>query len=238
MSDIFISYARSDREKIRLLAETLQQEGLSIWWDPEIPPGKSFDEVIEDAIDKANCIIVLWSESSVRSDWVKTEAAEGKRRNILIPIMLNEVKIPLEFRRIQTANLMNWKGERTSREYQKMLSAIQNILGKELASADINMPGQAEIPEEQGEPITLSADDIAQKFSGIVADMLNVHPSTVKNNSSYIDNLGADELDLIEICMAIEEAFDIEIPDKEWESLGDSTVGRTIEYIFRRLTIS
>jgi hypothetical protein len=55
MSDIFISYARSDREKARLLAETLQQEGLSIWWDPEIPPGKSFDEVIEDAIDKANC---------------------------------------------------------------------------------------------------------------------------------------------------------------------------------------
>jgi len=231
MSDIFISYARSDKEKARLFAETLQQEGLSIWWDPEIPPGKSFDQVIEDAIDKANCVIVLWSESSVRSDWVKTEAAEGKRRNILIPIMLNEVKIPLEFRRIQTANLMNWKGGRTSREYQKILNAIQEILGKELGSADLNMTDRTKIPEEPGEPTTLSADDIAIKFSGIIADMLGVHPSTVKNNSSYLDDLGADELDLVEICMAIEEAFDIEISDEEWASLENSTAGHTIEYI-------
>ena len=231
MCDIFISYARSDREKARLLAETLQRDGLSIWWDPEIPPGKSFDQVIEDAIDRANCVIVLWSESSVRSDWVKTEAAEGKRRNILIPIMLNEVKIPLEFRRIQTANLVNWKGDQTSREYKKILNAIQDILGKELTSTDINIVDKVKIPQKPGGPTTVSADDIALKFSAMVADMLGVNPSTVKNNSSYINDLGADELDLVELCMAIEEEWDIAIPDEEWVSLQNSTVGHTIDYI-------
>jgi acyl carrier protein len=235
MSDVFISYARSDREKARLLAETLQQEGLSIWWDPQIPPGQTFDAVIEEAIDTAQCVIVLWSKNSVRSDWVKTEAAEGKRRNILIPVLLDEVKIPLEFRRIQTADLMNWKGERTTREYQKLLIAIQAILGKELASTDIQVPDQEKIPGEPDESSKFSEDYIAQRFKVIVAKHFDKNPDTVKNSTSYIDNLGADDLDSIELCMAIEEEFDIGIPDEDWVSLADSTVGRTIEYIVRRL---
>jgi len=238
MSDVFISYARSDREKARLFAETLQQEGLSIWWDPEIPPGQTFDAVIEDAIDRAQCVIVLWSKNSVRSDWVKTEAAEGKRRNILIPVLLDEVKIPLEFRRIQTADLMNWKGERTTQEYQKLLIAIQDILGKELASADIHVPDQEKIPAEPDESFTFSADYIAQRVKVIVTKQFNINLNTVKNSTSYVDNLGADELDTVELCMAVEEEFDIEIPDEDWVSLADSTVGRTIEYIVKRLKTS
>jgi acyl carrier protein len=238
MGDIFISYARSDREKARLFAETLQQEGLSIWWDPEIPPGQTFDSVIEEAIDSAKCVIVLWSENSVRSDWVKTEAAEGKRRNILIPVLLDEVKIPLEFRRIQTADLMNWKGERASREYQKLLIAIQDILGKKLASTDVHKPDQEKIPGEPGESFTLSADYIAQRVKVIVAKQFKINPNMIKNNTSYTDNLGADDLDSIELCMAVEKEFDTEIPDEEWDLLANSTVGRTIEYMVKRLNIS
>ena len=238
MSDIFISYARSDREKARLFAEALQQEGLSIWWDPQIPPGQTFDAVIEEAIDTAQCVIVLWSKNSVRSDWVKTEAAEGKRRNILIPVLLDEVKIPLEFRRIQTADLLHWKGERTTREYQKLLVAIQDILGKELASTDIQVPDQEQIPEEPDDSSTYSTDYIAQRVKVIVAKHFDINPDTVKNSKSYIDNLGADDLDTIELCMAMEEEFDIGIPEEDWEPIANSTVGRTIEYIVKRLKTS
>jgi hypothetical protein len=100
VSDIFISYSKLDRAKAQVLAKALEQEGWSVWWDPKIPPGKTFDEVIERALDTAKCVVVLWSKKSVLSDWVKTEAAEGKRRGILIPALIeDDVKIPLEFRR-------------------------------------------------------------------------------------------------------------------------------------------
>jgi hypothetical protein len=56
MSDIFISYAREDRDKAKALAELCQQQDWSVWWDRRIPPGRSFDEVIEEALGAAKCV--------------------------------------------------------------------------------------------------------------------------------------------------------------------------------------
>ena len=50
MAEIFISYASENRERARALAQTLGARGWSVWWDREIPLGKSFDEVIEKAL--------------------------------------------------------------------------------------------------------------------------------------------------------------------------------------------
>jgi len=103
MADIFISYARADRPRAETLAAALHQTGWSVWWDREIPPGRSFDEVIEEALSQASCVVVIWSEASVRSEWVKTEAAEAAARRILVPILADSARIPLEFRRTQAA---------------------------------------------------------------------------------------------------------------------------------------
>ena len=63
MSDIFISYARPDRDRARQMAEALEQRGWSVWWDHEIPPGRNFDDVIEEALGAASCVVVLWSNA-------------------------------------------------------------------------------------------------------------------------------------------------------------------------------
>jgi len=98
-ADIFLSYDREDRERAAALARLLATEGLSVWWDRNIPPGKSFDTVIEEALTAARCVVVLWSEKSVVSGWVKAEAQEGLRRRILVPAFLDEgVRLPLGFR--------------------------------------------------------------------------------------------------------------------------------------------
>ena len=68
MSDIFISYSSSDRAKARALAQQLEQEGWSAWWDRTIPPGQSFSVVLEEALAAARCVVVLWSPASVDSD--------------------------------------------------------------------------------------------------------------------------------------------------------------------------
>ncbi len=129
MADIFISYAREDRTSAERLAKALEEQGWSVWWDPQIPAGKTFDEVIEKAVEAANSILVLWSEHSVNSRWVRTEATEGTERGILIPVLIEDVRIPLAFRRIQAANLIEWDGRTTHWAFQKLVSDIAGLLG-------------------------------------------------------------------------------------------------------------
>ena len=129
MADIFISYFRADKKRARPLAEALEKKGYSVWWDPKIPPGKTFDQVIEEELDSARCVVVLWSEESVQSDWVKEEASEGKRRNILIPVLIDDVTIPLGFKLIQAANLTGWQADTTHSGFTNLLQAVTEIVG-------------------------------------------------------------------------------------------------------------
>jgi hypothetical protein len=129
MSDIFISYASADRPRAQRMAQALEGEGWTVWWDRKVPPGKAFNEVISEALDAARCVIVLWSKSSVRSDWVKEEAAEAARRKTLVPALIDDVQIPLGFRRIQAARLIGWEGADDDPEFQQLLASVARILG-------------------------------------------------------------------------------------------------------------
>jgi hypothetical protein len=78
MADIFISYAREDSAKARVLAAALESFGWEVWWDRKIPIGRSFHELIEKAITESSCVVVLWSRFSVSSDWVRNETRPRK----------------------------------------------------------------------------------------------------------------------------------------------------------------
>lgn len=110
MSDVFISYAREDRERAHALALALESRGLTVWWDRVIPAGRQFDEVIEQELDAARCAVVLWSADSAASKWVKAEAGEALQQDKLVPALLDTtVRLPLEFRRVQAADLSSWQ---------------------------------------------------------------------------------------------------------------------------------
>ncbi|MGD2187359.1 MAG: toll/interleukin-1 receptor domain-containing protein [Desulfobacterales bacterium] len=129
MSDIFISYAREDGDRVIPVAETLEKLGWSVWWDRTIPAGKTYAEVIEEALTDARCIVVLWSRNSISSNWVIEEAEEGLNRGILVPIFIESVKPPLGFRRIQAADLINWDGKEKTPAVDRFVSDIAIILG-------------------------------------------------------------------------------------------------------------
>ncbi|MDD5556278.1 MAG: acyl carrier protein [bacterium] len=71
--------------------------------------------------------------------------------------------------------------------------------------------------------------DIRQRVKDIVVEQLGVNPDEVTDEASFIDDLGADSLDTVELVMALEEEFDAEIPDEEAENL--KTVGDAVKYI-------
>jgi hypothetical protein len=128
VSDIFISYASGDLPRVKPLVDALLQRGWSVWWDRTILPGKTWDKVIESALAQARCVIVLWSQDSIGSDWVRIEAEDAKQRGILVPALLDDVKIPLAFRRIQAARLIGWAGRLPSPAFDELAQGISEIL--------------------------------------------------------------------------------------------------------------
>ena len=71
--------------------------------------------------------------------------------------------------------------------------------------------------------------EIGDKVRDIVSQQLDVDKAGIKDESAFIDDLGADSLDIVELVMAMEEEFEIEIPDEEAENI--KTVGDAIKYI-------
>ena len=72
-------------------------------------------------------------------------------------------------------------------------------------------------------------ENIEQRVKKIVAEQLVVNESEIKNESSFVDDLGADSLDTVELVMALEEEFECEIPDEEAEKI--TSVQQAIDYI-------
>ena len=77
------------------------------------------------------------------------------------------------------------------------------------------------------------ASQIEQKVREIIVEQLGVDPEQVTHEASFVDDLGADSLDTVELVMALEEEFDLEIPDEDAEKI--TTVGEAIEYIQRNM---
>jgi TIR domain len=128
MSDVFLSCASEDRERAERLAKALGRMGWSVWWDRQMIAKQAFDQAIERELQSARCVVVLWSVNSMASAWVKNEVAAAVGRGVLVPALIDNVKLPLEFSRKQAADLRGWQGNGLHPGFQALCQGVAHVI--------------------------------------------------------------------------------------------------------------
>ena len=129
MVDVFISYSRANQETVRLLARALQGLGYSLWWDDELPPHRSYSEVITEKIGEAKAAIVVWSGGSIGSEWVRAEADLARNQKKLIQTAIDDCMPPMPFNQIQFASLAGWQGEDDHPGWTRVKGSLAALCG-------------------------------------------------------------------------------------------------------------
>ena len=131
--DVFLSYARKDLKRVRPLVRAFESQGWSVWWDAHVEPGDRFHHVIDRELRAARVVVVVWSETSIESDWVVSEADEGRELKKLFPVRIDSARPPIPFRRLQTLDLSKWDGK--SRDpLEALLTRLGRSIGKKVAA--------------------------------------------------------------------------------------------------------
>jgi tetratricopeptide (TPR) repeat protein len=138
MADVFISYASEDRARVRPLAEALQSRGFNIWWDRSLAAGQDYTAIIERELKTAKAVIVVWTQSSSLSTFVRDEAGRARDEGRLVPVLLDKVSIPLGFGAFQAEDFTNWNGGANAPQVQLLEEVLKSKLsGREVDSAAI-----------------------------------------------------------------------------------------------------
>ena len=128
MADVFISYAREDRARADQIARGLAAMGLQVFWDSDIPPGKTWADYIEEKLSQCKAMVVLWSAESTKSQWVREEARMGRDKGVLIPVMIDGSPAPFGFGEVQAANLSAWRGEANNPDWVRFCNAVNTAV--------------------------------------------------------------------------------------------------------------
>ena len=115
------------------MALALEKAGHAVWWDLQIKGGAEYSREIEQALEQSDAVVVLWSQASVASAWVRDEAAVGRDRRRLVPVRLDQTNPPMGFRQYQSVDLTDWTGRGKPRRLRDVLGAIDRVAGVEPA---------------------------------------------------------------------------------------------------------
>lgn len=185
MSDVFISYAREDRDKAEALARIFEQQKWSVWWDKVIPPGRKYADVIGEELASAKAIIVLWSRASVASDWVKDEAQEGANRKVLVPALIEKISPPVGFRQIQTADLSEWDGSSSHAELQSLVRGVGSLISKPVNHSTLS--SDRTDSSKRRLPLYLLAGGVLVLLLGFAAYRLIILPGPDNTRNQNVD---------------------------------------------------
>lgn len=129
MTDSFISYARSTAREAQAVAEALRALGYGVWRDDELPAHRAYAEVIEERLQSAKAVVVIWSAEAVKSQWVQSEADRAREDNKLVQLTVDGIRLPMPFDRIQCADLSGWTGDLDAPGWHKVVASVGELAG-------------------------------------------------------------------------------------------------------------
>lgn len=130
MADVFLSYARADTEIAKRVERELKQRGRSVWFDRELPAHRPYSDVIAAELEAASVVFVLWSNASVQSEWVRSEADRARALHKLVQARLDPARLPMPFDQIQCADLIKWRGGSKNAGWLQILRSIRSLMGE------------------------------------------------------------------------------------------------------------
>jgi len=256
----FFSYARKDKDFVLKLAKELRAVGVNLWLDQlDILGGQRWDRAIEEALKVCQGMIVILSSEALASNNVMDEVSYAlEKEKLVLPVLLSACDIPYRLRRLQHidfttdynagfSQLLKALGIRSAsqpKEFAKPTPQEGTTFGSkplekiEIRSfeTDIESKGIGKKERQKVEAKTKNKNEKNQlwnKLVKIVSESLSIDQSEVVRDASFIDDLGADELDMVELIMSFEEEFNVDISDEEAEKL--LTVGEVYEYGIKKL---
>lgn len=135
MTDVFVSYSRSDKALVTSIVAALEAQGWGVWWDPAIVPGQEFDRAIADELARASAVLVVWTQHSVESRWVRGEARDAADRGVLVPLRIGTTALPIDFRAIHTIDLPEGDDAVESPVFREVVQALNTLIQPREAAA-------------------------------------------------------------------------------------------------------
>jgi|GEM_PF-5161498 len=183
MADIFLSYAREDLARVAPLAEALTARGLTVWWDQHMRSGDEFSAEIERELNDAGAVLVCWSQTSVKSRWVRDEASIGARQGKLKAVNLDGAEPPLGFMQFHALDM-------TRDPDARLMDALSAACAGDAPAAPAQSPMAAAIRESHGQsdvslivlPFqTISADPADAVLAAAIHEDLTTQLARVRN---------------------------------------------------------
>jgi ABC-type sugar transport system substrate-binding protein len=159
---IFISYKHEDRHTIEPLIKALESLNFDVWWDDELLPGERIAAVINEVLDKAACVIVVWSKLSSESNWVPDEAAYGRDHSLLIQVTFDGSRAPLGYQQLLVLDLGAWSGDLTDPRFQKVVTRIRSLLRPVRQPKSLQVTTELRVPNQRA-----GIDRIRSRYAAI-----------------------------------------------------------------------
>lgn len=129
MSDVFVSYVRSDELRAERVARALRDEGYEVWRDDELPAHRAYSDVIQERLNDAKAVMVLWSSEATGSQWVRAEADAARSAGKMIQATLDRTLPPIPFNQVQCADLSDWNGDTDTAGWRKLRASLAALAG-------------------------------------------------------------------------------------------------------------
>jgi cellulose biosynthesis protein BcsQ len=158
---VYLSYSAQDRQQGRAIQASLERAGCVVFAPTdataEAQAGASLQQELTKALDRSDVVVVCWSTASISSQWVLAEAAEGLRRGVLVPVLLDDAPVPLGFRSIQAADLRRDGGGGIDRLIAGVSRAAASVPGTPPALSPPSAAAQPRSAISRGLPFLLPA---------------------------------------------------------------------------------